>query len=505
VAAVAAGKALRGSPKERKRMPRSNLAFPSRRRFLLAVMGTGALALTACLPENQPTPTTKPAAAAPAAPAEKAAAPAAAKPSTAGAQGVNLVSWFTNRLTINKMTEEVAKPEFEGRNPGIKVEVQFVPEGEILAKARTTKAAGNAPDVISIDETFLDDMVRDKMLHPIPDQLINVNQEMGRRVGYLYRIPHGQADAKYYSLPNGMFGGAIYYNEDLLAKRKVTPEQIPTTWDEFFKWAQSMTTYKGDAVDEAGFAIFGAEGTLISEYRAQKGGFDAGTRFEKKDKINLTRDIEVQGHQFALDVFNKYKADDKSGVTYQQRFGTGKAVTAIAYTWNNGFFEQQHPDIKYGTIMPPRFEQKGPYGEHSPDVGFAAMYQKPDNAEAAWKLWRYLVGPDYQKRYAIPRGVQPSLKELWKDKTFDGTDRKWNAVNKKNTPPNGIDGGFATIEFNQITGVAWGPIRDQNANIKEKLAEVETRANEYLKTRPQWSALTWEDWKAHPEWQSPEG
>jgi ABC-type glycerol-3-phosphate transport system substrate-binding protein len=488
----------------------------SRRAFVGALGGVAAVTvLAACLPENQPTPTTKPAAqptappaSAGAKPEEKPGAgaqPAAAKPSTSGAQPVNLVSWFTNRLTINQMTEKEAKPEFEGKNPNIKVELQFVPESEILQKSRTTKAAGNAPDVISIDETFLDDMFRDKMLHPIPEQVINVEKEMGKRVGYLYRIPHGTPEAKYYSLPNGMFGGAIYYNEDLLAKHKFTPEQIPTKWEEFFRWAKDLTTTKGDAVEQAGFSIFGSEGTLISEYRAQKGGFEAGTRFEAKDKINLTRDIEVEGHQFALDVYDKWKLDDRSGVTYQDRFGRGKAVTAIAYTWNNGFFEQQFPDIKFGTIMPPRFEAKGPFGEHSPDVGFAVSSQKDANMEASWKLWRYLVGPDYQRRYAIPRGVQPSLKVLWTEKQFDGSDKKWNAVTKKNTPPNGIDGGFSTIEFNQITGVAWGPIRDQKANIKEKLREVETRANEYLKTRPMWSALTWADYKAHPEWQTPEG
>lgn len=477
----------------------------SRRALLAMVGGLGTLALAACLPENQPTPTTKPAAAPAAAPASKPAEPSAAKPSTSGAQPTNLVAWFTNRLTINQMTEREAKPEFEGRNPNIKVELQFVPEGEILQKARTTKAAGNAPDVISLDETFLDDMIRDKLLHPIPDQIINVNQEMGKRAGFLYRVPPGAADAKYYSLPNGMFGGAIYYNEELLAKHKFTPEQIPTKWEEFFRWAKDLTILKGDAVDQSGFAIFGSEGTLISEYRVQKGGFEAGTRFETKDKFNITRDIEVEGHQFALDVYDKWKIDDRSGVTYQERFGRGKAVTMIAYTWNNGFIEQQFPDIKFGTTMTPRFEDKGPYGDHSPDVGFAVSTQKDANMEASWTLWRYLVGPDYQRRYAIPRGVQPSLKVLWKEKAFDGTDKKWAAVSKKNTPPNGVDGGFTTIEFNQITGVAWGPIRDSKANIREKLKEVETRANEYLKTRPMWSALSWADYKANPDWQSPEG
>src|SRR5581483_7627932 len=491
----------------------------SRRALLSAVGGgLGAMVLAACLPENQPTPTakpaaapasaaTKPAGAAPAATqpaaASSAAAPSAAKPSTSGAQPTNLVSWFTDRKTINDMTEKVAVPEFEGRKTGLKVSIQFIPESNMLQKMQTAKAAGNQPDVVSIDETYLDDLFRNKTIAPIPEQLINVKQEMGDRIGYLYRIPLNQPDAKYYALPNGMFGGAIYYNEDLLNKYKFTVDQIPKTWEEFFRWAKDLTTYKGDAVDQAGFAIYGSEGTLISEYRAQKGGFEAGTRFEAKDKINLTRDVEVSGNQFALDVYDKWKLDDRSGVTYQDRFGRGKAVTMIAYTWNNGFISQQFPDVKFGTTLPPRFEMKPPYGEDSPDVGFAVMSGK--DTDAAWKLWRYLVGPDYQRRYAIPRGVQPSLKVLWKEKEFDGSDKMWNAVAKKNMPPNGLDSGFVSVELGNILGTSWAPIRDQKANIKDTLAQVEKKANDYLKERPQWSALTWADYKAHPEWQSPEG
>ena len=81
-----------------------------------------------------------------------ACAPAAA-PEAGGAAGedvTNLIAWFTDRLTINRMTEETAIPEFEAANQGIKVEMQFVPESELQQKLLTAKAADNAPD-ISLD------------------------------------------------------------------------------------------------------------------------------------------------------------------------------------------------------------------------------------------------------------------------------------------------------------------------------------------------------------------
>ncbi|OUC09326.1 hypothetical protein RY27_03545, partial [Litorilinea aerophila] len=94
-----------------------------------------------------------------------ACAPAAEAPADSGAAGagpetITLVAWFTDRRTINEMTEKEAIPEFEAANPGIKIEMQFVPESELQQKLLTAKAAGNAPDVSSIDETFLDTLTK---------------------------------------------------------------------------------------------------------------------------------------------------------------------------------------------------------------------------------------------------------------------------------------------------------------------------------------------------------
>ena len=49
-----------------------------------------------------------------------------------------------------------------------------------------------------------------------------------------------------------------------------------------------------------------------------------------------------------------------------------------------------------------------------------------------------------------------------------------------------------------------GQIRDEKADPKAVLAEVEKAANDFLKANPQWSILSAEDYKAHPEWTKPE-
>ena len=190
----------------------------------------------------------------------------------AGTDTTNLIAWFTDRRTINEMTEQVAIPEFQEANPDIAVEMQFVPEAELQQKLLTAKAAGNAPDVSSIDETFLDTLTKQEVLRPIPEETLDVTGEMGELTAYLYRIPQGADDGRYYGLPNGVFSAALYYNNTLLQEMGYTPEDIPSTWDEFLLWAKEVTVWDGDTLTTAGMGLFANEFSLWVEYLFQNAG-----------------------------------------------------------------------------------------------------------------------------------------------------------------------------------------------------------------------------------------
>jgi len=478
----------------------------SRRMFLQSAMVAGAGTLLAACGGPAATPS-KPAEAPKPGEAPKAAAPAA----PTGSKELTLTAWFTDRRSINEMTERDAIPDFMAKNPGIKVDVQFVPEAQIQQKLLTAKAANNAPDLTAIDETFEDTLWKNKALVPIPPSVLNVRDEMGAKVADLYKLPPGQAQGEYFGLPNGQFGGVLYYNPALLDELKYTPEQIPNKWDDFLKWAKDVTVWKGNTLERSGFAIYGTEDGIRHEYRVQMGGWQDGTIFPTKERVQLARDLEYETVKFVLDMYDVHKLDARDGVTYQEKFGTGRAVTAFAWTWNNGFFETQYKLDNYGTKLTPHVDpskQNWPHGLSGPDVGFCVTTQSTNAAqvEATWKLWRYLVGPDYLKRYCTLRGVQPSLKSMWTMPEFseEKGGPKWAALANKMKPGRNLDYGFNSIELNTIFARVWTPIRDENADPKTILAEVEKAANDYLKQNPQWSILSAEDYKAHPEWTKPE-
>jgi multiple sugar transport system substrate-binding protein len=215
----------------------------SRRQFLALTGGVsstllGGALLSACAPAAGPAAST----------GDEGAAPAATT--------TELITWFTDRTTINRMTEEEAIPDFESQHPEIQVTLQFVPEGELQQKLLTANAAGNAPDVSSIDETFLDVLTKQNVLRPVPEEVIDVNTAMGELTSFLYRLPQGADDGRYYGLPNGTFGSVLYYNNGLLEELGYTPEDIPTTWDDYLVWASEVTEWDGDRLARSGMAFF---------------------------------------------------------------------------------------------------------------------------------------------------------------------------------------------------------------------------------------------------------
>jgi ABC-type glycerol-3-phosphate transport system substrate-binding protein len=420
---------------------------------------------------------------------------------------VELIAWFTDRLTINKMTEMEAIPDFQSKNPGFKVTMQFVPESELQQKLLTSKAAGNAPDVSSLDETFLDTLTKQDVLLPIPEEVINVGEEMGDLTENLYRIPPDASDAKFYGLPNGVFSSQIYYNAGLLAELGYKPEDIPTNWSDFIKWATDVTVWDGDTLDRTGMAFYANEFSMYEDLRFQIAGPIDGNFFPTQDSTRHTDEVGIQSWQFIMDLYDVHKLDSKAeGLNSRERFGGGRAVTLYNWTWFNGFMDTQYTDIDWGLVIPPTMDGAQVYGRRGPDVGFTVTTQNEAHMTGAWTLYRYLVSPVYLAKYCKLRGIQPSLKEMWDDPEFsDKAGPRWGAIAVKNRPENSVDPGFWPLELVNINNRILPSIRDEGEDIQTVLAREEEEGNKFLQASPQWSILSAEQYKANPQWLTPAG
>lgn len=458
----------------------------SRRQFLALTGAASAGAfLAACAPSGAPSGSTG-----------EAAGGASADNVT------DLIAWFTDRRTINEMTEQVAIPEFQERNPEIQVEMQFVPESELQQKLLTANAAGNAPDLSSIDETFLDTLTKQEVLRPIPEETLNVSEVMGELTSYLYRLPQGADDGRYYGLPNGVFSSALYYNATLLDEMGYSPEDIPNTWDEFVAWAEEVTVWDGDTLVTAGMGIFVNEWSLYEDLRYQSAGAIDGNPFPTKDSARYSDDAGVAAYEFIMDLYNVHKVDSiAEGLSSRDRFGAGGAVTLFNWTWINGLWETQYPELEWGILVPPSFNGEPIYGRRGPDVGFTLTTQEDNNIDAALTFYSYLMSPDYQARYCKLRGIQPSRKSMWETPEFSAdAGPQWSAIAVKNQPENSVDQGFWPSELVDVTNRVTPSIRDEGEDITTVLQRADEAANDFLSETPQWSILSAADYDANPQW-----
>lgn len=466
-------------------------AFHSRplsRRGFLALTGTTAAAamLAACAPSTTP---------------DTADAPAAADSAT------ELIAWFTDRRTINEMTEQVAIPEFQEQHPDIVVEMQFVPESELQQKLLTAKAAGNAPDISSVDETFLDTLTKQDVLLPIPEEVINVNEAMGQLTADLYRISPTGGEANYYGLPNGVFSSQIFYNAALLEELGYTPEDIPTRWDDFLLWAEEITEWEDERLVRSGLAIFGNEYSIYEDLRLEIAGPIDGNIFPSKESVRHADEVGQQAWQFIMDIYDVHRLDSKEeGLHSRERFGFGNAVCLYNWTWFNGVMDTQYTDIDWGLVLPPTMSGEPLYGRRGPDVGFTVTSQEENNLDAAYTFYQYLVSPAYLARYCKLRGIQPSLKEMWDEPDFSAdAGPQWGVVAVKNRPENSVDWGFWPRELVDINDRILPAVRDEGEDIASVLQSVEEAGNEFLNGNAQWSILSAADYEANPQWLTAEG
>lgn len=462
----------------------------SRRRFLQISGGTAAAAaLAAC--------------AAPAAPAGDGGASAGAGSAAAPEEAATeLIAWFTDRRSINVMTEEEAIPEFEAANEGIIVNMQFVPESELQQKLLTAKAAGNAPDNSSIDETFLDTLTKQDVLLPLPEEVINPKDAMGALTADLYRISPTGGEANYYGLPNGVFSSQIFYNAALLDELGYAPEDIPSNWDDFIIWAKDLTVWEGDTLVRSGLAFFGNEYSMYEDLRLEMGGAIGGNVFPTKESIRHADEVGVNAWQFIMDLYDVHQLDSKAeGLHSRERFGFGNAVCLYNWTWFNGIMDTQYTDIDWGLSLPPTTTGEPVYGRRGPDVGFTVTSQNENNLDAAFKFYQYLVSPAYLSKYCKLRGIQPSIKEMWDDPDFsEESGPRWAAIAVKNRPENSVDFGFWPRELVDINNRILPSVRDEGEDLTSVLQRAEEAGNEFLSGNAQWSILSAADYEANPQW-----
>ena len=307
-------------------------------------------------------------------------------------------------------------PEFERRNPGIRVRVQQIPWTAAHEKLLTAFVGEATPDVAQLGNTWVPEFVALDALHPL-DRLVAASTAVERADYFPGIWDTNVLDDTTYGVPWYVDTRVLFYRQDLL--RAAGYDSVPTTWA---GWRDALERMKARMqprqypillpTDEwPQPVILGLQNgaTLLTE-DGTRGDFqdprfrEAFTFYVELFRAGLAPAVA------AAEIANRY-----------QDFARGDVAMMITGPWEIGEFRNRLPpgaqDLWMTAPLP------GPDG---PGVSMAGgsslvLFRRSEHPEAAWKLIEFLSEPAQQLRFHELTGNLPARRTAWADTLLAGS------------------------------------------------------------------------------------
>jgi sn-glycerol 3-phosphate transport system substrate-binding protein len=360
----------------------------TRRDFLrLAATGTAGAFLASCGPKLTPTPMVD---------------SATEIPITPFAGEMEFWDWnFEPRQTF--LNELFAA--YQAEKPGITFNYTTQEWGDAQTKLLTAASAGNPPPIANIHASWRPDLQRAGALVPYPEDLLPFDKLLSTP---FMRDPNS---GRIYSCTFLYYCDQLYLNTDLLAAEGITPDAVPTKWDEFFQMMQQLTKRDDNGtITQVGLTLnhYYSREWLWQTLLYQMGGWQWS---EDGQRANWNCPEGVEALKMIKDIYFKYQLDDPAFLDLFEAFGTNKAASFISQGYIGAGLDSWYPDIvgKWTTLKTPTFTGGLPdhaWGVVSPEEGFGVFNGYPENeTQAAFDFIRYAVAPDENSlRWALMGG-----------------------------------------------------------------------------------------------------
>lgn len=312
---------------------------------------------------------------------------------------------------------------FEKANPDVKVNVTQIPEGDFDAKLTAAIAAGNVPDMVYLYSQTQASMLATDAFAAVPDGLVDPSSffaSMWDTVQY-----QGAAHA----VPWYTYAQALYYRKDLADAAGV---QAPKTWADYATFAKAL---QGQGV-KYGIGL-SAEWNKYTAQQFNDFSRQAGGSLISADQKRWT--IDTPENRKALELFSSLFTDGYStpdGPTFLDTtpwITNGQIGAYMNGPWFPGFLDEANgkgwSDAHMGVALLPA----GPAGSTSAlGGGSLAVLKDAANADAAWKLVRWMSQPETQVTWYKTFGNLPAVESAWQDPAI--ADNPWLSVIKEAIP-----------------------------------------------------------------------
>ncbi|MEU3166434.1 extracellular solute-binding protein [Streptosporangium sp. NPDC006930] len=315
-----------------------------------------------------------------------------------------------------KLTES-AIAAFEKKNPTIDIEGDFSDWDSYYEKLATKTAAGDAPDVMSIEIRGLAEYAGRATLTDLTGKLntADLDQEV---------LKAGQVDGKQYAIPTGVNTFPMIANRATVEKAgEKVPDDTTWTWDDYISISQKVTE-KGDG------KIWGTEWNVnpafLQLFAAQR-----GEQFYKDGKIGMSEQTIKDWWALLQKIVST-----KAGPDAAQMLETGTKVDQALLATNASAFgswwSNQLTALNKGSgqeldlLRMPKAEGATTAGMFLQPAMYYTISSKTEQAEAAQKFVEFLVNdPEAGAILLSDRGLPTNAKvvDAIKDK-LTPTDQK---------------------------------------------------------------------------------
>jgi multiple sugar transport system substrate-binding protein len=303
-------------------------------------------------------------------------------------------------------------PEFERRNPGIRVVVQQIPWTAAHEKLLTAFVGGATPDISQLGNTWVPEF-----------QALGALEELDARASASASAPRADFFAgiwdtnviggRTYGLPWYVDTRVLFYRPDLLAAAGYP--QPPTTWA---GWMDAMRKLKARmGPNQHPILLPTNEWPQPVILGMQSGGtlLRDGGRYG-----DFTNPAFRRGFEFYVNLFREGLAPRVSASEISNRyqeFERGNIAMVITGPWEIGEFTTRVPNAPWATAPLP-----GPDGPGVSMAGGASLvlFRGSKQKDAAWRFIEYLSEPAQQVRFYELTGDLPARRSAWQSPLLAG-------------------------------------------------------------------------------------
>ena len=296
-------------------------------------------------------------------------------------------------------------PEFERRNPGIRVDVQQIPWTAAHEKMLTAFVGDATPDVAQLGNTWVPEFQALNALEPLDARA--AASPSTPRADYFEGIWNTNViDGQTYGLPWYVDTRVLFYRPDLMAAAGYP--QPPRNWGEWLDAMRKMKRRMGPnqypillpTNEWPQPVILGMQsgGTLLSDGGRYGDFSNPDFRFGFRFYVYLFEE-GLAPRVSASEISNRY-----------QEFERGNIGMVITGPWEIGEFGTRVKDAPWATAPLP-----GPDGPGVSLAGGASLvlFRGSKHKDAAWKFIEYLSEPATQVRFYELTGDLPARRSAW--------------------------------------------------------------------------------------------